>query len=191
MPLLDHFGLLARFYDRLISPPSNDTLARLTELPIQGLLLDAGGGTGRIASRLTGLAGGIVLLDASIPMLRQAQAKDGLDPLTGAAERLPFVDACFERIIMVDAYHHLEHQIRSLEECWRVLKPGGLLVIEEPDIALGVVKLVALAEKLALMRSHFHSGKKIAEALRRLGGNVRIIHERPNLWVVAQKDELA
>jgi ubiquinone/menaquinone biosynthesis C-methylase UbiE len=187
VPLIDHFGFLAPFYDRVISPPSDDTLLRLTGLPIDGFLLDAGGGTGRIASRLVGLAGEIILLDSSTPMLRQAQAKGGLCPLSGATERLPFADASFDRIIMVDAYHHVEHQWSSLEECWRVLQPGGILVIEEPDISLGVVKLVALAEKLALMRSHFQSGEKIAEALKRLGGEVHIIRERPNLWVVAAK----
>ena len=38
---------------------------------------------------------------------------------------------------------------------FRVLKPGGVLVIEEPDIRTFGVKLIALAEKLLLMRSHF------------------------------------
>jgi demethylmenaquinone methyltransferase/2-methoxy-6-polyprenyl-1,4-benzoquinol methylase len=187
MPLLDHFGFLAPIYDRVISPPSDDTIARMAKLPIDGLLLDAGGGTGRIASRLTDLTGGIVLLDASLPMLRQAQTKGGLLPLTGATERLPFDDGEFERIIMVDVYHHVEHQRGSLKECWRVLRPGGVLVIEEPDIRLGVVKLVALAEKLALMRSHFQSGEEIAEALESLGGEVRVVRDRPNFWVVARK----
>lgn len=187
MPLLDHFGFLAPFYDRVISPPSSDTLARLTELPVEDLLLDAGGGTGRIASQLTGQARAIILLDSSTPMLRQAQTKGGLSPLTGATERLPFADSSFERIIMVDAYHHLEHQGNSLEECWRVLRPGGIFVIEEPDIHIGAVKLVALVEKLALMRSHFQSGEKIAEALKRLGARVHIERERPNVWIVAKK----
>jgi len=35
----------------------------------------------------------------------------------------------------------------------RVLAPGGRLVIEEPDVERTPVRLIALAEKLALMRS--------------------------------------
>ena len=43
-----------------------------------------------------------------------------------------------------------------------VLKPGGSIVIEEPDIRKFTVKLIALAEKITLMRSHFLSPDKIA-----------------------------
>jgi demethylmenaquinone methyltransferase/2-methoxy-6-polyprenyl-1,4-benzoquinol methylase len=187
MPLLDHFDFLAPYYDRFIRPPDHDNLIRAANLPADGLLLDAGGGTGRIASRLTGLVGKIILLDASTPMLRQAQTKGDLEPLAGATERIPFADASFERLIMVDAYHHLEHQADSLLECWRVLKPGGLMVVEEPDIDQFVVKLIALGEKLLLMRSRFSSGPRIAEALERLGGEVVIEREPPNIWIVAHK----
>jgi ubiquinone/menaquinone biosynthesis C-methylase UbiE len=145
VPLLDHFGFLAPHYDRFISPPDNDTIILMSELPVSGLLLDAGGGTGRIATHLVGLAGGIILLDASTPMLRQAQSKGRIQPTTGATEKLPFANSSFERVIMVDTYHHVEHQENSLSECWRVLKPGGVLVVEEPDIDQFVVKLIALA----------------------------------------------
>ena len=44
---------------------------------------------------------------------------------------------------------------------FRVLKPGGLLVIEEPDIRTFGVKLIAIAEKLLLMRSHFLAPEEI------------------------------
>ncbi|MGD8604510.1 MAG: class I SAM-dependent methyltransferase [Anaerolineales bacterium] len=187
MPLLDHFDFLAPYYDRLIRPPDNDTLIKAAGLPVDGLLLDAGGGTGRIASRLKGLADSIILLDASTPMLRQAQSKGNLETLAGATEKLPFAEASFERLIMVDAYHHLEHQADSLQECWRVLKPGGLLVVEEPDIDQFVVKLIALGEKILFMRSHFYSGAHIAEALEQLGAEVTIERLPPNIWITARK----
>ena len=49
MPLLDHFGFLAPFYDRLIKPKAPEYLWDLAQLPTDGILLDAGGGTGRVA----------------------------------------------------------------------------------------------------------------------------------------------
>ena len=51
-------------------------------------------------------------------------------------------------------------------ELWRTLKPGGRLVIMEPDIRLFSVKLVALAEKVALMRSHFLAPAAIVRLFR-------------------------
>jgi len=41
------------------------------------------------------------------------------------------------------------------------VKPGGRIIIEEPDIRNFRVKLLALGEKLALMRSHFLSPQQI------------------------------
>ena len=69
MPLLDHFGILAPFYEKLIKPKDPDYLWDFAKLPTDGLLLDAGGGTGRIAQFMQEKAAGVVLADISLEML--------------------------------------------------------------------------------------------------------------------------
>jgi ubiquinone/menaquinone biosynthesis C-methylase UbiE len=187
MPLLDHFDILAPLYDRLISQPDEWRIIRLARLPVEGSLLDVGGGTGRISQYLVGSADQVIVLDSSFKMLSQAKAKNGLLPVVSAAEGLPFPDHAFARIVMVDAFHHLADQSASMLELWRVLKPGGVLVVEEPDIRHFVVKLVALAEKMALFRSHFLSAERIAGRLNAYGAKIQIHREKPNVWVVAEK----
>ncbi|OQY37129.1 MAG: hypothetical protein B6243_01300, partial [Anaerolineaceae bacterium 4572_5.2] len=66
-------------------------------------------------------------------------------------ERFPFPDNSFDRALVVDALHHFHNQEQAIAELVRVLKKGGRLVIEEPDIHRFAIKLVALAEKAALM----------------------------------------
>jgi hypothetical protein len=61
--MIDHFDALAPLYDRLIGPPDLARLRALLDLPTTGWVLDAGGGTGRIAAQLRLLAGHLVLLD--------------------------------------------------------------------------------------------------------------------------------
>ena len=90
MPRLDHFDFLAPLYDKLFSAPTGDHLAALTKLPCEGLLLDVGGGTGRIAQGLVGRADQIVVADASRKMLSQACRKPGLQAVMCLAEDLPF-----------------------------------------------------------------------------------------------------
>lgn len=184
---LDHFDWLAPLYDRVIQAPDHDVLTDLLELPINGRLLDAGGGTGRIAARLQGRAGQIVIADVSLPMLTIALEKGCCDVVASHTELMPFANRAFQRVIAVDAYHHLFDQEASLGEFWRVLKPGGLLVIEEPDIDRFGVKLIAIAEKLTLFRSHFVRAERIAQGLNEMGAQTEILHVGHNVWVVAKK----
>ena len=161
--MIDHFGILAPFYDRVI--PSSD-LNRLRErlrLPTTGRLLDAGGGTGRVSSQLRHLVDEVIISDPSTTMLRQAQVKGKLQPAQAHAERLPFPDASFDRVVVVDALHHFANQREAVGDLLRVLKPGGRLLIEEPDIHRLIVKFVALGEKIALMRSHFISAEQLRD----------------------------
>ncbi len=187
MSRFDHFDLLAPLYDRLIRPPANSRLQEVAGLPIQGRLLDLGGGTGRITSRLHGMAGMLLVADTSRKMLKEAQQKGGLLAVACEAEQLPFRKESFERILIVDAFHHLADQRASLEECLRVLAPAGWLVIEEPDIDRFAVKLIALAERLALFRSRFWRAEAIATKLQGLGMQVQITRENQAAWVVAER----
>jgi len=162
MSLFDHFGLLAPFYDRVFKPGELDWLIELVDLPIEGTLLDAGGGTGRISNLLADQVNQIVIADLSHEMLMEANKKGRLFTTCSHSEKLPFPDDHFDRIIMIDALHHVCDQAETASELWRVLKPGGRIVIEEPDIQKFGVKLLALGEKILGMRSFFLPPQKIA-----------------------------
>lgn len=186
MPL-DHFDFLAPFYDTVIQPARVERFAKIAGLPASGILLDAGGGTGRIADPIRGLVDHLVIADASTGMLAQAQQK-GLMAACAASERLPFADDAFERVIIVDVLHHVYDQAATIRELWRVLKPKGRLVIEEPDIRNFAVKLVAALEKVTLMRSHFLNAEKIAGLVSTVTPNMSVFAEDHTVWVVADKD---
>jgi ubiquinone/menaquinone biosynthesis C-methylase UbiE len=187
MPDFDHFGFLAPFYERVIKPRVNDPLHNIAGLPVKGSLLDAGGGTGRIAQTLVGMAGEIVVADLSLKMLREAAKKNSLDVVNSHSERLPFPDRVFERILMVDALHHVCDQKQTAQELFRVLAPGGRIVIEEPDLRHWAVKLIAVIEKLALMRSHFLSPPRIAKLFQPYAAQVEIVNIGANAYVVVDK----
>ncbi|RME06045.1 MAG: methyltransferase domain-containing protein [Anaerolineae bacterium] len=184
---LDHFGLLAPLYERMIRPQMPETLHALANLPCDGRLLDVGGGTGRVAQFFRREAAAVVLADESLRMLAQARQKDGLHLLAGQAEGLPFGGDSFDRVICVDAFHHLADQERALAEMWRVLRPGGRMVIEEPDIRHPLVILIAVVEKLTLMRSHFRAPETIARRLAAMGGAPEIRRRGFTAWVIADK----
>lgn len=169
-PPFDHFRFIAPFYDHVFDVDGADGAALRTALalPADGLLLDAGGGTGRVSAQLQDDTAGVVVVDVSRGMLGQAREKNGLKPALGQVEALPFAGGKFERILIVDAFHHFYHHEESVAELWRVLAPGGRLVILEPNIERWQVRLIALAETLLLMRSHFYTAAEMTAMFGRM-----------------------
>ena len=186
-PLLDHFSLLAPFYEFFIRPKNPEKISSLAHLPSDGIILDAGGGTGRVAQYLRGKAAQILVADESLKMLQEAQKKDGLQPVLSLTENLPFQNGIVDCIIMVDALHHVADQQKTIDELWRILKSGGRLIIEEPDIHFLGVKFIAVAEKLALMRSHFLSPQQILGLFQGKSSMERVELEDALAWIIIEK----
>lgn len=187
-PLFDHFNLLAPIYENFIHPQNPSKLRSLMPDNPKGVLLDAGGGTGRVSQYLHGKVEHIIVADVSFEMLQVAKRKAGIQTVGGQTESLPFQNDTFDCIIMVDAFHHVEDQLATAADLWRVLKPGGWLIIEEPNIHFMGVKLIALAEKLALMQSHFLAPEKIVRLFDQKSQDVKVEYEDKIAWICVRKE---
>jgi ubiquinone/menaquinone biosynthesis C-methylase UbiE len=184
-PIPDHFNLVSRYYDRLFPVMNAERLRDLLQLPASGSVLDLGGGTGQVAQALGDHVGDVVILDESAGMLAEARLK-GLPAVRGQAERLPFARGAFARILVVDTFHHLRDQRKTAAELLRVLAPGGVLVVEEGNVEFTPVRVIALLEKLLLMRSRFYSPQDVHAIFEAAGGRVRLEREGPKFWAVVE-----
>lgn len=186
--MFDHFNLLAPIYERFSRTPEIGIFLELLDLPVSGALLDVGGGTGRISSHLQAFAGRIVISDSSSGMIARAALKPGIRATQARAEWLPFRSESFERILVVDALHHFQNQEHAVSDLLRVLAPGGRLLIQEPNLHRRQVKLIALLEKLALMKSHFYYPEEISKMINSMGASSQLV---PNnslaAWIIATK----
>ncbi|MEE4195660.1 MAG: class I SAM-dependent methyltransferase [Anaerolineae bacterium] len=186
------FDLVAPLYDHVIGFDTTSALIPLLDLHGTERLLDAGGGTGRITQVIAPHTRETLIADLSLPMLKQAREKRFAALTNTSTVALPFANSTFDRILVVDALHHFPDQSGTLTELWRVLKPGGRIVIEEPNIHKFGVKLVALGEKVALMGSHFNTPETIAEMLTvlPLAKVIVEIGKAHAAWIIADKQAM-
>lgn len=56
----------------------------------------------------------------------------GTTTVVGSALSLPFADSCADLVILQGVLEHVADADRTLRECYRVLKPGGLFYTEMP-----------------------------------------------------------
>jgi ubiquinone/menaquinone biosynthesis C-methylase UbiE len=102
-------------------------------------VVDLGSGTGLLALAAAEHAGRVLAIDVSAPMLErlaQHAAERGLanvDLVHGDIRRLPLPDESADVVISCYTFHHLLDDGKELAaaEAYRVLRPGGRLVIAD------------------------------------------------------------
>jgi SAM-dependent methyltransferase len=91
----------------------------------QGMVLDIGCGTARMAKPVEEKGGTYVGIDPSMKLLKPGAAKGAPALVCGVGERLPFPDACFDTILGGYWSFRYIKLDQAFPEIARVLKPGG------------------------------------------------------------------
>lgn len=105
------------------------------------LAVDAGCGEGYGASMLADAAGCCIAVDLDLAAARHVRrfySQDGRSrgavlPVAGNLCSLPIRDSAAQLIVSLQVIEHLWDPARFLDECRRVLRPGGHLIISTPN----------------------------------------------------------
>jgi SAM-dependent methyltransferase len=101
-------------------------------LPLQGRVLDLGCGEGATLYHLGGPAGavGVDLFPKKIAFAQKVLPACRF--VAASVYELPFEAGSFDQLIVRDVIHHLEEPDAFVDECARVLAPGGRVDVLEP-----------------------------------------------------------
>jgi ubiquinone/menaquinone biosynthesis C-methylase UbiE/DNA-binding transcriptional ArsR family regulator len=117
---------------------SNPELPALLALLDPGWVVgDLGCGTGGVAETVAPFVRRVVGVDESADMLAAAASRLEASPVSrgrvelraGRLEALPLEDASLDVALLVLVLHYVVHPERALVEAWRVLRPGGRILI--------------------------------------------------------------
>lgn len=99
------------------------------------VVADLGAGEGTLAQLLAQRAEKVIAVDLSPKMVEFGQSlaiQNGLTNLEyriGDIENPPIDDASLDLAILSQALHHAEHPQRAIDAAFRILKPGGRLIV--------------------------------------------------------------
>lgn len=141
------FDGVARKYDRTNTMLSggNDILWRIAMVravaPVAGeRILDVAAGTGTSSAALARSGARVVAVDFSPGMIAEGRRRHKkIEFIEADAEKLPFGDDEFDAVTISFGLRNVNNPKQALSEMYRVLKPGGRLVICEfskPPVAI-------------------------------------------------------
>jgi ArsR family transcriptional regulator len=98
-----------------------------------GDVLDVGSGDGTAARSLVRYCRSLTCVDTDARLVEAARRRLARHPHARVevadVHELPFADASFDSVLMFHTLAYAERPARALEECARVLRPGGRLVL--------------------------------------------------------------
>jgi demethylmenaquinone methyltransferase/2-methoxy-6-polyprenyl-1,4-benzoquinol methylase len=133
--------------------------------------LDVATGTGLVAQAaraLVGPSGRVTGLDRNTGMLAEARRTLGHGFVQGMAERLPFRSGLFDFLSMGYALRHVTDLDVTFQEYFRVLKPGGTVLILEfsrPRSRVGLAVGRLYLKRIVPWLARWRAGSREAEIL--------------------------
>ncbi|MGY1720528.1 methyltransferase domain-containing protein [Blastococcus sp. SYSU DS0552] len=152
------------------------------------LLVDLACGGGLMAPHAARLGYRHVGVDLGLEGLRTARAH-GVLPVRGSVLAVPLADGCADVVVAGEILEHVEDDVAVLAECARLLRPGGVLVVDAlAATRIGRFLMVTVAERLpggpppgihdpAL----FVDRARLLTAADRVGLELRLVGLRPSL----------
>jgi ArsR family transcriptional regulator len=126
----------ASFGDQLLPGRTWEGLTRaILHLAPRARYADLGIGDGLLTLMLAEVAETVTAIDISPEMLAHLEARakakgiDNIEPVEGDIEDLPLPDACHDVVVASQALHHATSPVQCLREAYRILVPGGQVLV--------------------------------------------------------------
>ena len=139
-----------------------ETIIKLLKPKRGETILDLGCGEGQDVKIILPYGVNYIGLDISLGMIEKAKeqfgSKNKIKFLVGNANKLPFKDETFEKILCSEVIEHIPDYKKALNEIGRVLKKEGTLVLSTPNQN----SLYGLQRVLLdfIYKAHYHKGRR-------------------------------
>lgn len=117
-------------------------------------VLEVDCGPGVLASRMRDRGAQVIGTDLSIVAVERARAKGiPAQQVDVDTQPLPFADASFDTVVSNSMMEHRFFPERTLDECVRVLRPGGRFIVCLPNVAHWICRWWILTGRFPYVRN--------------------------------------
>jgi SAM-dependent methyltransferase len=118
----------AESYDARSNPYTMRRRAQAMAARVEGVTLEVGGGTAAVLQAMTDRSQSFHS-DIAYPMCRLARSKIHRPSACFDAEQIPLADCSVDTVVSAEMIYYLRRPQQMAREAFRVLRPGGLLIV--------------------------------------------------------------
>ena len=185
--LSDHNRVVRSQFGRAASTFADRTRGRFAGLGIEEFsrvqpgdrVLEVGAGTGGFLSLFEGMAGELLAVDITLPMLQRSRDRGSLKRIAADGAHLPFSSRSVDLVAAAHTLHHVAEPMAVLKEMRRVMRNEGRMMILD-QVAPESFKQAIMFNELERARDPSHAVTRPPSAHRIMlrAAGLEIIDER-------------
>jgi len=139
--------------------------------PQKGKLVEVGSGLGYLLNFFKQDGWDVVGLEPNAGMCKYAELELGLTVIPKILEKAGFADNSADAVLMMHVIEHVPEPDATLKEVYRILKPGGIMVLETPRYDTLAFKLLGKRERSLSCDGHiyFFTSETLAKMVNKAG----------------------
>ena len=126
-------------------------------MPQRGKLLEIGSFLGTFANEIRAAGWEVTCLEPFVGAVKYSRQKYNLNVIEGILPQPSLADGSFDAAILLHVIEHMPNPGENLAEIRRLLKPGGMLVVETPRFDSLMFKLLGRRERsISITNGHIY-----------------------------------
>lgn len=163
------FDRVFKHYDgfiKLFNFNKMEEIKDVIELQGDELVLDIGGGTGKLADYISKDCKAVYVLDESKGMLSKVKANTKVVPILGDGLDTGLAGNSIDVVIMSDVLHHIKNQKGLIGEIYRILRDGGKLIILDLEKKHLGIRILRIFENILFGRLYFRTSQEVKDLIK-------------------------
>ncbi len=124
--------------------------------PNQGKLIEVGSGFGYLLKSFKDIGWDVTGVEPNVALCRYAEEKNKINTISTILEDSEIKSESIDVVLMMHVIEHVPDPLSTFQEVYRILKPGGIFIVETPCYDTLIFKLLGRRERSLSCDGHIY-----------------------------------